>query len=286
MLLIVADDLGYADVGFQGCADISTPNLDSLARSGMRCSNGYVSAPYCSPARAGLLTGRYQTRFGHEFNPDPKGAGLPVDEKTLADRLKLVGYVTGVIGKWHLGADARFHPLNRGFDEFFGFLPGEHSYFDPAGIERGSGPVKEMDYTTDAFGREAVAFIQRHQSRPWFLYLSFNAVHTPMQATPERLARFANVKDKGRQTYAAMVSAMDEAVGMVLRKLAERDRTTNTLAIFISDNGGQLCAIPRSTTPATIRCVGGSGRRWREAYGCRLWFRGLGICVQGYMNAP
>lgn len=238
ILLIVADDMGYADAGFNGCRDIPTPNLDALATSGIRFTNGYVTGPYCSPTRAGLMTGRYQTRFGHEFNPSGGGEGLPLTEKTLADRLRSVGYVTGLVGKWHLGADPAMHPLQRGFTEFFGFLGGAHDYFKPEGILRGTTQVSELDYTTDAFGREAVSFIERNKGRPWFLYLSFNAVHTPMQATDDRLARFSHITNPRRRTYAAMLLAMDEAIGQVRRKLAETGLENSTLVMFISDNGG------------------------------------------------
>jgi arylsulfatase A-like enzyme len=237
ILLIVGDDMGYADVGFHGCKDIPTPNLDALAAAGARCTNGYVSGPYCSPTRAGLLTGRYQQRCGHEFNPGG-GQGLPVSETTLADRLKAAGYVTGLVGKWHLGATPEMHPQQRGFDEFFGFLGGAHSYFQSAGILRGNEPVKELDYTTDAFGREAVAFIERHKSQPWFLYLAFNAVHTPLDATDERLAKFSNIAGGQRRKYAAMMLAMDEAIGRVRAKLADSGLDKDTLVCFISDNGG------------------------------------------------
>jgi len=238
ILFLVGDDMGYADVGFHGCKDIPTPNLDSLAASGVRFTSGYVSGPYCSPTRAGLLTGRYQTRFGHEFNPGGAGSGLPLTEQTIADRLKAAGYVTGLVGKWHLGAQPQFHPQERGFDEFYGFLGGAHDYFRSAGILRGTAPVAELDYTTDAFGREAVAFIERHRGEPWFLYLAFNAVHTPMQATDERLAKFPNEADEKRRTYDAMMLAMDEAIGRVRKKLAETGLEQNTLVCFISDNGG------------------------------------------------
>lgn len=237
VLLIVADDLGYADLGFQGCKDIPTPSLDALAASGVRFTSGYVSGPYCSPSRAGLMTGRYQTRFGHEFNPLDKD-GLPVSETTLADRLKAAGYATGAVGKWHLGAAPQFHPQKRGFEEFFGFLGGAHDYFLSAGILRGTENVKELDYTTDAFAREAVAFIERHKAEPWFLYLAFNAVHTPMQATDDRLAKFPGEDDKRRRTYDAMTLALDEAVGVVRKKLAETGLEQDTLVIFLSDNGG------------------------------------------------
>ena len=237
ILFVVADDLGFADVGFQGCKDIPTPNLDALAAAGVRFTSGYVSGPYCSPTRAGLMTGRYQTRFGHEFNPGGKD-GLPLNETTIADRLKAAGYVTGLVGKWHLGSLPRFHPQKRGFDEFFGFLGGAHDYFRSAGILRGTEPVKDLDYTTDAFGREAVAFIERHKAEPWFLYLAFNAVHTPMEATDDRLAKFPGIENKQRRTYDAMTLALDDAVGPVRKKLADAGLEQDTLIVFISDNGG------------------------------------------------
>jgi len=238
ILFIVGDDMGYSDVGFQGCKDIPTPNLDALAASGVRFTSGYVSGPYCSPTRAGLLTGHYQTRFGHEFNPAGGSSGLPLSERTIADRLKAAGYVTGLVGKWHLGAQPEFHPQKRGFDEFYGFLGGAHDYFKSAGILRGAEQVTELDYTTDAFGREAVAFIERHKGEPWFLYLAFNAVHTPMQASDERLAKFPDEADDRRRTYDAMMLAMDDAIGRVKKKLVETGLEQNTLVCFISDNGG------------------------------------------------
>ncbi len=185
------------------------------------------------------MTGRYQQRFGHEFNPGGS-EGLPLTETTVADRLKAAGYATGLVGKWHLGAQPALHPQKRGFDDFFGFLGGAHSYFASGGILRGTEPVKELDYTTDAFGREAVAFIERHKAAPWFLYLAFNAVHTPMHATDDRLAKFPAVADKQRRTYDAMMLAMDEAIGDVRKKLAETGLEKNTLVMFISDNGGPV----------------------------------------------
>ena len=241
VLIIVGDDMGYADIGFHGCKDIPTPSLDGLAAAGVRFTSGYVSGPYCSPTRAGMLTGRYQTRFGHEFNPDTTG-GLPLTEKTLADRLKAVGYRTGLVGKWHLGHDAEYQPLKRGFDEFYGFLGGAHSYVEKQGVMRGTEQVNELDYLTDAFGREAVAFIDKHKSEPWFLYLAFNAVHTPMHATDERLAKFPNEKDEKRRKYNAMMLAMDEAIGKVRAKLKETGLEKDTIVMFIADNGGPTMA--------------------------------------------
>jgi len=248
ILLIVGDDMGYADVGFHGCKDIPPPHLAALAASGVRFTSGYVSGPYCSPTRAGLLTGRYQQRFGHEFNPGAS-QGLPVEEKTLADRLKAAGYATGLVGKWHLGAQPEMHPQKRGFNEFFGFLGGAHDYFQSAGVLRGMEPIQDLDYTTDAFGREAAGFIERHGSGPWFLYLAFNAVHTPMQASDDRLARFSGVADRQRRTYNAMMFAMDEAVGRVRQKVADAGLERNTLVAFISDNGGPT--MPGTTVNAS-----------------------------------
>lgn len=238
VLFIVGDDMGYADVGFHGCKDIPTPNLDALAASGVRFTQGYVTGPYCSPTRAGLLTDRYQTRFGHEFNPGGEESGLPLSEKTIADRLKAAGYETGLVGKWHLGSQPAMQPQQRGFGSFFGFLGGAHDYFAKNGILRGTEQVAELDHTTDAFGREAASFIEKHQGKPWFLYLAFNAVHTPMQATKERLAKMAAITDPQRRTYAAMMLAMDDAIGVVRAKLAATGQEKNTLVTFISDNGG------------------------------------------------
>ncbi len=240
VVILLADDLGYADVGFQGCRDIPTPHIDSLAQNGVRCTNGYVSGPYCSPTRAGLLTGRYQQRFGHEFNPSTEDSGLALTETTMAERFADAGYATGLVGKWHLGGLPKFRPPQRGFGDFFGFLGGAHAYFPQplTDVYRGDKATGETGYLTDAFGREAVAFIDRHKSRPFFLYLAFNAVHTPMQATDERLKRFESIDDPKRRTYAAMLVAMDEAIGQVLGKLHAEGLDRDTLIFFFSDNGG------------------------------------------------
>src|SRR5207248_3541 len=162
----------------------------------------------CSPARAGLMTGRYQERFGHEFNPGPpaqaeKEFGLPLSEVTIADRLKSAGYVTGIIGKWHLGLQPKFHPMRRGFDEYFGFLHGSHSYVDAKAdsanpIWRGTNQVDEKEYLTEAFTREAVAFIDRHQKESFFLYLPYNAVHVPMQVPDKYKERFKSIENDKR----------------------------------------------------------------------------------------
>ncbi len=244
IVVIVSDDQGYADVGCYGCKDIPTPHLDSLARDGVRFTDGHVSCPVCSPTRAGLMTGRYQQRFGHEMNPGAQPErGLPRSEITLANLLKAAGYATGAVGKWHLGMTPELHPQSRGFDEFFGFLAGAHSYLDAHAdarnpIYRGREPIDEKEYLTDAFTREAVSFIERHRKHPFFLYLTYNAVHTPMHATEKYLARFANIPDATRRTYTAMLSALDDGVGEVLRKLREAGLEQDTLVFFFSDNGG------------------------------------------------
>lgn len=238
ILLIVGDDLGYADVGFHGCKDIPTPHLDALAKSGVRFTSGYVSGPYCSPTRAGLLTGRYQTRFGHEFNPgSDRGQGLPLSEVTLADQLRNAGYRTGLIGKWHLGNNDR-HPMKRGFESFFGFLGGAHDYFRAEGILRGTEPAKSSGYLTDTLATEALAFLDTDRDRPFFLMLAFNAVHTPMQADEARKQKLSSIADPKRRTYGAMMSAMDDAVGTVLKKVGELGKREETLVAFLSDNGG------------------------------------------------
>ncbi len=261
VVLILADDLGYGELGCQGNKEIPTPNIDSIAANGTRFTNGYVSCPVCSPTRAGLMTGRYQERFGHEFNPGtvPSGVefGLPLTETTLAARLKAAGYATGIVGKWHLGYEPKYMPLNRGFDEFFGFLGGAHPYTNltiPAGdkknaIRRGNEPVEEKEYLTDAFAREAISFINRHKEKPFFLYLPFNAVHSPLQAPQKYLDRFPSITDQKRKTFAAMLPAMDDAVGGVLRTLRSSGLEDNTLIFFISDNGGPTPSTTSSNVP-------------------------------------
>ena len=228
IVLLVADDLGYAELGCQGNTDIPTPHIDAIARNGARFTDAYVTAPFCSASRAGYMTGRYQTRFGYEFNPtgahneDPD-AGLPISERTLGDQLTDAGYTTALIGKWHLGGTARYHPQRRGFDTFFGFLHEGHYFVPPPyrgvttmlrrrtlpdGTQKGKWtsrdgktiysthmgynepdydadnpilrcgqPIEENQYLTDALTREAVNFIDNNQDRPFFLYLSYNAVH-------------------------------------------------------------------------------------------------------------
>lgn len=253
ILLIVSDDHGYGDVGFQGCKDIPTPHLDQLAREGVHCTSGYVSHPYCSPTRAGLMTGRYQQRFGHENNPSYKPndhkEGLPMSEKLLPEFLASAGYKTGWIGKWHLGAAPEFRPENSGFAETFGFIGGGHKYLNwqvnpkmeyLVPIERNGKPVEVTEHLTVAFGKEAADFVKRHKGEPWFLYLAFNAPHLPHEPTAERLARFASIQDPIRRKYAAQVSLLDDAIGETLEALRASGQEKDTLVFFFSDNGGPI----------------------------------------------
>jgi arylsulfatase A-like enzyme/predicted dienelactone hydrolase len=273
ILVIVADDLGYGDLGIHGSPDLKTPNLDALARGGVRCTNGYASCPVCAPTRAGIMTGRYQQRFGLEFNPGPGTTagepGLPLTEITLAEALRDRGYATGMVGKWHLGGAKGLRPPERGFQEFFGFLEGAHSYVpptDPAlvadarpvipfqrAIWRGLAPVREDEYLTDAFTREALAFIDtpRGEGRPFFLYLTYNAVHSPLQAHPGNLDRVgvAGIGPPRRQLYASMLAALDDGIGRILARLRERQLDRDTLVFFVSDNGG--APQPYNTTDNT-----------------------------------
>jgi arylsulfatase B len=256
LILILADDMGYADLGCTGSTTIKTPNIDRLAAAGIFCNQGYVASAVCSPSRAGLITGRDPRRFGYEGNlnlsPDayatrPDLLGLPPGEHTLADHLSAAGYRTGLIGKWHLGDRAIFHPNQRGFDYFCGMLGGSHTYFPTARnnkIERNGQKVKEFSnaYLTDFFTDEAIRWMgardQSGPAKPFLLFLSYNAPHTPMEATPEDLALYAHIKDKQRRTYAAMMHALDRGVGRVLDWLAAEKLASNTLVVFFSDNGG------------------------------------------------
>lgn len=261
ILVILADDLGYADVGFNGCKDIPTPNLDRLAKQGLRCLNGYVTHPFCSPSRAGLLAGRYQQRFGHENNPawlpESTVAGLPLSQTTLPQALKTAGYVTGCVGKWHLGAHPQFHPNRRGFDEYFGLLGGGHIYLPGAkgGVEyqipmnRNGRDEPLTEYLTTVLGREASAFITRHKGHPWFLYLAFNAPHTPLQVTDPLLERVKHIPDETRRGYAGLVVGLDDAVGTVMKALQESGQASNTLVWFFSDNGGPVSVTHSDNTP-------------------------------------
>jgi arylsulfatase A-like enzyme len=251
VVIILSDDVGYGEFGFQGNKEIPTPNIDSIARNGVRFTNGYVAATYCSPCRAGLMTGRYPTRFGHEWNEGGpagvgKGAvpfGLPLDQKTIAQHLKARGYATYAVGKWHLGGMPEYLPMARGFDEFYGTVANT-PYLNPPNfidsrVSPKVTPVKDDTfYTTDAYAERSVDLIGKSKEKPFFLYLPFNAQHAPLQPPQRYLDRFPNIADDTRKKFAATTSAMDDAVGKVLAKIREIGQEENTLIVFFSDNGG------------------------------------------------
>jgi arylsulfatase A-like enzyme len=258
VIVFLADDVGWGEFGFQGNSQIPTPNIDSIAKQGTRFTNGYIAATYCSPCRAGLMTGRYPTRFGHEFNggggAGAKGFGLPVTEKTIADRLRALGYATCAVGKWHLGNGPQFIATARGFDEFYGTVANTPFFNPPNFIDTRKSPevhpIKDDSfYTTDAYGERAVDWVGKQKDKPYFLYLPFNAQHAPLQATKKYLDRFPNIADEKRRTFAAMMSAMDDAVGRVLAKVREKGEEENTLIFFFSDNGGPTAQTTSSNGP-------------------------------------
>ena len=255
ILLILADDMGYGDLGCMGSTKLKTPQIDALRKSGVLCSQAYVCSPVCSPSRAGLITGRDPRRFGYEGNLNaaaknyatrPELLGLPLGEHTLGDHLKAAGYRTSLVGKWHLGTGAGFHPNKRGFEYFCGMLVGSHSYFPKPNqhkIERNGKPVEEFSspYLTDFFTDEAVRLIESYEEQddqPWFMYLSYNAPHGPMHATEEDIKRFAHIEDPKRRIYAAMMFALDRGVGRVTQALEKHGERDQTLICFFSDNGG------------------------------------------------
>ena len=280
IIIILADDLGYGDTGAYGSPRVKTPHIDALARDGVRFTQGYVAHPVCAPSRAALMTGRYQTRFGYEFNPvgRDRTGGVSRDEVFLPQVLKDAGYSTGMVGKWHLGQPAGYHPLDRGFDSFFGVMTGATSFMTdfkvgdeeitppgagasfgiaegvqaPPGateaekmtllrraapVLRGREVVDETAYLTDAFTREAVNFIDANAGKPFFLYLAYTTPHTPLQAPATYIERNRAIPDKGQRVYAAMVTALDDGVGRIRAELKSRKLETNTVIVFLSDNG-------------------------------------------------
>ena len=283
IIVILADDLGYGELGCYGNKDAITPNLDAMAKAGIRFTSGYVTCPVCSPTRAGLLTGKYQQRFGHENNISQSWEvehvelmGLPVGEKTIADRMKAAGYATAVVGKWHQGAHANFHPQARGFDEFFGFLEGGRAYLsddDPgnfyyvakppfktihfkenghAPIYRGREVVAEKEYLTDAFTREAIRFVDANREHSFFLYLAYNAVHSPITPCARWYDKFKHIENPVRRTLASMTAAMDENIGKLRDHLRQTGLAEHTLLIFLSDNGGSPGPFYKQKDPGAV----------------------------------
>jgi len=299
IIILFADDLGYEELGCQGNKDIPTPHIDSIAKNGARLTDAYVTAPVCAPSRAGIMSGRHQSRFGWDINVMPhtiphSAYGIPASETTIAERMKEAGYRTGLIGKWHLGSREDFNPTRHGFDYFFGFahegryfvrppyngvttllrkkpLPeggknnrwfskdGKLIYHDILRNEprydlnnpmlRGEKIVEEKRYLTDAFTDEAVRFIDREKDKPFFLFLSYNAVHSPLQGADAYMEKMSHIKDIHRRIFAAMLSNLDDSVGAVLAKLREEKLEENTLIFFLSDNGGPTKELTSSNLP-------------------------------------
>lgn len=274
VIVILADDLGYADVSSYGIKRISTPNIDRIGTEGVRFTDGYASAPVCSPSRAGLQTGRYQERFGFEFNNGgakrdlDQHLGIDNKEITIAQALQTAGYHTGMIGKWHLGSAPEFYPMKRGYQEYVGFLSGASSYMSPEapdlvtwkpdGVDDDGGRIEhrnplnaiyegadkklvnnEDQYLTDFFGDRAVDYINRNakSADPYFLYIAFNAPHAPYMVTKKYYDRFPMIENKEMRVYAAMISALDDQVGRILDAVDKSGEANNTIVVFVSDNG-------------------------------------------------
>ena len=297
VIVLFADDLGYGELSCQGNPEIPTPHIDSIAANGVRFTDGYVTGPNCSPSRAGFMSGRIPTRFGYENNPigarneDPT-IGFPADEVTIAETLQDAGYVTGIIGKWHLGGTAAYHPFRHGFEEFFGFTHEGHYFVPPPWngvttmlrrktipgggegrwigkknliyhtwpsnepdydannpIVRGGQPVEEHEYFTDAITREAVDFIDRHDDKPFFLYVPYNAVHSPLQGADAYMEKFAHIEDIHRRIFAALLGNMDDSVGDILNQVRKSRLEENTIVFFLSDNGGPTRELTSSNLP-------------------------------------
>ena len=242
VVVILSDDQGYADVSYNPHhpKEVRTPHTDSLAREGVVCTQAYTSGHVCSPTRAGLMTGRYQQRFG-VYTAGEGGSGVPLDEVFFPHYLKPAGYVSGALGKWHLGLTLEYNAVNRGFDEFYGFMGrGAHDYFDlnipDHPIYRGLEPIEDEGYLTDRITEEAVSFIERHKEKPFFLYVAYNAVHAPPQAPEDEIKDVTG--DRVRDTLMAMLKHLDGGVGRIVATLKQEGLFENTLLFYLTDNGG------------------------------------------------
>lgn len=292
ILHIVADDLGWKDVGFNGCQDIKTPNLDALAAGGAKFSQFYVQS-MCTQTRAALMTGRYPYRYGLQTAviPSVSAYGLDTEEKLMPQVLKEAGYKTALIGKWHLGhADKKFWPMQRGFDYHYGAMIGELDYFthEEHGVTdwyRNNQTLKEEGYTTTLLGTDAAKLIESHDTAtPLYLYLAFNAPHTPYQAPQEYIDRYASIEEPTRRTYAAMVSCLDDEIGRVIGALEKKGMRENTLIIFHSDNGGtknaMFAGVMADMSKVRIPCDNGPFRDGKAS----LFEGGTRVCA--FANWP
>lgn len=265
IIFVLVDDMGYADLGCMGAKDIKTPNIDRLASEGLKFTDFYANAPVCTPTRTAFMTGRWQQRVGFEWamgfqaeqfrrvsgklieEPDKLAFGLPTSETTIAEMLKPAGYATGAFGKWHLGYQPEHNPVRRGFDEYFGVLLGHadyyrYNYFDGTyELRDGEKPVMAEGYLTDLINQRATKFVRGHARQPFFLYVPYNAVHSPYQPPNRPLPAVTkeNMYDGTRQDYAAMLEQIDEGVGMMLAELEKQGILDNTLFVLSSDNGGE-----------------------------------------------
>lgn len=284
---IVADDLGWKDVGFNGCTDIKTPNIDKLAAEGAKFTQFYVQ-PMCTPTRAALMTGRYPFRYGLQTAviPSVSSYGLDTNEWLMPQCLKEAGYKTAIIGKWHLGhADKKYWPRQRGFDYQYGAMIGELDYFthEEHGVldwYRDNKPVREKGYTTNLLGNDAVKYINEQDgSTPFYLYLAFNAPHTPYQAPQEYIDRYKSIQEPTRRTYAGMVTSLDDEIGRVVAALEKKNLRENTLILFHSDNGGtknaMFAGVMADMSKVKIPCDNGS---YREGKGA-LFEGGTHVCA-------
>lgn len=243
VLVIMADDLGYHDLGFQGSEHIKTPHLDRLASLGMRFTDGHTAASVCSPSRAGFITGRYQQRFGHEANGTPRPLGMDVNERTMGQAFQELGYRTAIMGKWHLGDEETQYPTHRGFDIFYGLREGSRSFWynekkdDKPGnmhaAEHNGKQVKFDGHFTDWLGQKTIEFIDETKDLPFFVFLSFTAPHGPLQSKPEDMAALGT-----KDGYAGLIYGMDRNIGDVLEALERNGKMDNTIIWFLSDNGG------------------------------------------------
>lgn len=294
ILVVLCDDLGYNDVGFNGSKDIRTPNLDALAANGAVFSSAYVAHTFSGPSRAALLTGRYPQNIGTPYNLRDEGfksdLGVPLSETFMSNALQDAGYFTAAIGKWHAGDAERFRPNKRGFDEFYGFLGGGHKYFPEqfnkmyeAQLKAGKYPIngyllpllhngKEVDekeYVTDALSREAINSINmsKDKKKPFFVYLAYNAPHVPLEAKEDDMKQFTDIADKDRRTYAAMVYAVDRGVGDIVKTLKANNQFDNTLIVFLSDNGGNT---DHGANNAPLK--GTKGDTWEGGYRTPMFF--------------
>jgi arylsulfatase A-like enzyme len=243
ILVIMSDDQGYADVSINPNhpPEVSTPNIDALAKSGVIMTNGYTTGHVCSPTRLGMMTGRYQQRYG-TYSAGQCGSGIAPENKLIANYMQDAGYTNGAFGKWHMGLTEEHNPVKRGFDEFFGFMGrGAHDYFDLANtkdpIFRGLTPIEEKGYLTNRLTEEAIKFMEKHNGKPWFCYLPYNAVHSPQQAPEEDIKRY-NTGNKDRDILMAMLYHLDKGVGEIVEMLKKTGQYENTIIFYLSDNGG------------------------------------------------